>query len=308
MVEPFRPPSVAEGLERLIAWSRDVERVLRKEAGGPFQAVEAGIDALRAVRRQARALLPHAVAGDRAVHELMLQARRIGDQVARLGVARAVPVAGEGGLPRPVPIGGHTLPPLPYPYDALEPYIDEETMRIHHDRLHRGYVEALNEAERELARARQSGQFALVKYWEGQLAFNGAGHYLHTLFWAGMSPQGGGPATGSISREIARTFGSFDEFRDQFSAAAEKVEGPGWALLVWSPRAHRVEILQAEKHQNLSQQDQIPLLALDVWEHAYFLKYQNRRRDYIEAWWHVVNWDEVNRRFAQARRVLWPPY
>lgn len=307
MVDSFRPPSLAAGLERLIAWSRDVERALRQEGKGTSPNVEAGIDALRAVRRRARVLLPHAVAGEQAVHELLLYARRVGEQVAQLGVAGAVPVASEAGLPRPVPIGGHTLPPLPYPYDALEPYIDEETMRIHHDRLHRGYVERLNEAERELARARQTGDFSLVKHWERQLAFNGAGHYLHTLFWNGLTPGGGGAPTGAIAREIARTFGSFDAFRDQFSAAAEQVEGPGWALLVWSPRAHRVEILQAEKHQNLSQQDQIPLLALDVWEHAYFLKYHNRRRDYIAAWWHVVNWDEVNRRFAQARRVLWPP-
>ena len=201
---------------------------------------------------------------------------------------------------RPVPIGGHRLPPLPYPYDALEPYIDERTMRLHHQKHHASYVDGLNKAEKMMQMARDTNDFELLKHWEREAAFNGAGHYLHTIFWNVMSPDGGGKPSGAIARQIDRDFGSFERFKRHFSAAAEKVEGGGWALLVWSPRSHRLEILQAEKHQNLSQWDVVPLLVLDVWEHAYYLKYQNERRKYIDAWWNTVNWNHVDERF-QAR-------
>lgn len=207
-----------------------------------------------------------------------------------------------------VPIGGHTLPPLPYAYDALEPYIDKATMRLHHDKHHRAYVDGLNRAERALQAARASGQFDLVKHWERELAFNGAGHCLHTIFWNVMSPQGGGRPTGALADAINASFGSFEAFQRQFSAAAEQVEGGGWAILVWSPRSGRLEILQAEKHQNLSQWDVVPLLPLDVWEHAYYLKHQNRRADYIRDWWNVVNWPYVAERFAKASQLRWEPY
>lgn len=210
--------------------------------------------------------------------------------------------------PASVPIGGHTLPPLPYPYNALEPYIDTETMRIHHDKHHQSYVDGLNKAEKELEKARRQNDFDLVKHWERELAFNGAGHYLHTIFWDIMSPQGGGPAVGPIAAQIQRDFGSYDAFKRQFSAAAEKVEGGGWAILVWSPRSRRLEILTAEKHQNLSQWDVIPLLPLDVWEHAYYLKHQNKRADYIKDWWNVVYWPAVNERFEKASKLVWEPF
>lgn len=210
--------------------------------------------------------------------------------------------------PGSVPIGRHTLPPLPYAYNALEPYIDEKTMRIHHDIHHKSYVDGLNKAELKLAEARTSGNFDLVKHWERELAFHGAGHYLHTLFWTIMSPQGGGRPTGALLAEIERSFGSFDAFKRQFSEAADKVEGNGWAILVWSPRSRRLEILNAEKHQNLSQWDVIPLLALDVWEHAYYLKHQNKRGDYIKDWWKVVNWQQVSERYTAASKLVWQPY
>lgn len=207
-----------------------------------------------------------------------------------------------------VPIGGHTLPPLPYPYDALEPYIDEQTMRIHHDIHHQSYVDGLNKAETQLQIARNTGNFDLVKHWERELAFNGAGHYLHTIFWSNMSPYGGGEPTGNIAVQIINDFGSYDAFKKQFSEAAAKVEGGGWAILVWSPRSRRLEILTAEKHQNLSQWDVVPLLTLDVWEHAYYLKHQNKRPEYIKDWWNVVNWPYVEDRFEEARRLVWAPY
>jgi superoxide dismutase, Fe-Mn family len=209
---------------------------------------------------------------------------------------------------KPVPIGEHKLPPLPYAYDALEPYIDAETMRLHHNKHHQTYVDGLNQAERRLAEARRTGDFSLVKHWEREAAFHGAGHYLHTIFWNIMAPHAGGKPTGPAAAQIQKDFGSFESFRKHFSESADKVEGGGWALYVWSPRSHRTEILQAEKHQNLSQWDVVPLLVLDVWEHAYYLKYQNKRPAYIEAWWNVVNWKHVSGRLSAARELKWMPY
>jgi len=206
-----------------------------------------------------------------------------------------------------VPIGGHWLPPLPYAYDALEPHIDETTMRIHHDEHHKSYVDGLNQAELKLEEARRTGDFGLAKHWERELAFHGAGHYLHSLFWESMHPEGGGRPSGALARRIDRDFGSFDAFRNQFSEAAGKVEGSGWAILVWSPRSRRLEILTAEKHQNLSQWDVVPLLPLDVWEHAYYLKHRNRRADYVRDWWNVVRWPRAAERFARAQSLRWPP-
>jgi len=207
-----------------------------------------------------------------------------------------------------VPIGKHRLPPLPYRYDALEPYIDEQTMRLHHDLHHQGYVDGLNRAELEMEKARKTGDFKLLKHWEREAAFHGAGHYLHTIFWYVMHPKGGGKPSGRLLRQIEKDFGSFNQFQQHFSEAAKQVEGSGWAILIWSPRAHRLEILQAEKHQNLSQWDGVPLLPLDVWEHAYYLKYQNKRDEYIKNWWNVVYWPEVEKRFAVARKVRWEPF
>jgi len=222
-------------------------------------------------------------------------------QTAQANIRQGAPVS------RPVPIGGHKLPPLPYAYDALEPYIDAETMRLHHDKHHRSYVEGLNRAETMMARARANNDYDLLKHWEREAAFHGAGHYLHTIFWQVMSPHGGGVPQGELAQQIIRDFGSIESFRRHFSQAAEKVEGGGWAILVWSPRAQHLEILQAEKHQNLSQWDVIPLLVLDVWEHAYYLSYRNDRARYIQAWWNVVNWPHVQDRYLQARRLRWQP-
>ncbi|MBU7593140.1 superoxide dismutase [Metabacillus halosaccharovorans] len=207
-----------------------------------------------------------------------------------------------------VPIGGHTLPPLPYAYDALEPYIQQEIMRLHHDKHHQSYVDGLNKAEKEMQKARKTGNYELIKHWEREAAFHGAGHYLHTIFWSIMTPNGGGKPSGMLMREINLSFGSFEQFKQHFSEAAKNVEAVGWAILVWSPRAQRLEILQAEKHQNLSQWDVIPLLTLDVWEHAYYLQYKNDRKKYVDNWWNVVNWKEVERRFHEAQQIKWNPY
>lgn len=200
-----------------------------------------------------------------------------------------------------VPPGQHRLPPLPYPYHALEPVISAEALRIHHDHHHRSYVEGLNRAELELAAARRTGNFSLVKHWERELAFHGSGHILHSIFWTVMAPVGRGGQPGPETRnQIARYFGSISVVLEQFSAAARDVEGSGWAILCWQPAWQRLEILTAEKHQDLTQWGGIPILVVDVWEHAYYLDYQNRRPDYVEAWWQLVNWSEVEKRLTLA--------
>ncbi|MDQ0269294.1 superoxide dismutase [Cytobacillus purgationiresistens] len=206
-----------------------------------------------------------------------------------------------------VPAGKHVLPPLPYGYNALEPYISEEIMRLHHDKHHKAYVDGLNKAEDALERARATGDFSLVKHWSRELAFHGSGHYLHTIFWNNMSPEGGGKPSGALLAQIKKYFGSYEQFKKHFTEAAKEVEGVGWAILVWSPRSRHLEILQSERHQLLTQWDTIPLLVLDVWEHAYYLQYQNKRADYIDNWWKIVNWKDVETRFQHAGELKWKP-
>ncbi len=200
-----------------------------------------------------------------------------------------------------VDIGQHVLPPLPYPYDALEPYISRETVRIHHDIHHKGYVNGLNQAELELARQRESGDFALNRYWEQQLAFNGSGHILHSIYWTNMAPPSRKTEPGEAMREwINLSFGSFEGFFGQFIAAAEQVQGSGWATMVWNPAWQRLEVLQVQRHENLTEWGAIPLLVVDVWEHAYYIDYQNRRADYLAAWRNLVDWRDVERRMVLA--------
>ena len=191
----------------------------------------------------------------------------------------------------------HELPPLPYPYNALEPHIDEQTMKLHHDKHHLAYVNGLNNAEAKLAEAREKNDFALVKHWEREAAFHGAGHFLHCIFWENMKPNGGGQPTGELLTAINNRFGSFDKFMAQFKAAGTAVEGSGWVILVKNTMTKNLDVLTAEKHQDLTQWVVSPLLCCDVWEHAYYLKYQNNRGAYVEAFTKVINWDDVSKRF-----------
>lgn len=216
------------------------------------------------------------------------------------GAALATPV--------PTPDGGgeltkHELPKLPYAYDALEPHIDAKTMEIHHSKHHMAYVTNLNKAEEELAKARAAGDFGMVQHWSRSAAFNGGGHHLHSMFWAAMAPAsagGGGEPSGKLADMIRRDFGSFDLFKKHFSAAATAVEGSGWALLHCRRADGRLLVLQAENQHKLSPWGAAPIMGLDVWEHAYYLKYQNRRADYVTAWWNVVNWAQVARNLDAA--------
>jgi superoxide dismutase, Fe-Mn family len=207
--------------------------------------------------------------------------------------------------PSNIEIGKHKLPVLTYPYDALEPYISEEIMRLHHDKHHRSYVKGLNHAELKLAEAREKNDFSLIKYWSRELAFHGSGHYLHTIFWNNMKPNGGGKPLRGLLKEINHYFGSFETFQKQFTEAAKQIQGVGWAILVWSPRSHHLEILQSESHMLLTQWDTIPLLVLDVWEHAYYLQYKVDKARYVNNWWNIVNWEDVESRFQQANNLLW---
>jgi Fe-Mn family superoxide dismutase len=198
----------------------------------------------------------------------------------------------------------HELPALPYAYNALEPYIDARTMELHHSKHHKAYVDGLNKAEAELAKARSLQDYSFIQYWSKQSAFHGGGHALHSLFWKSMaspSQGGGGEPKGLLLEKIKEDFGSFDSFKKQFSAAAASVEGSGWAILHLRKSDNRLIILQAENQHKLSAWDTIPLLNIDVWEHAYYLTYQNKRADYIQAWWNIVNWRFVEEMYTLYR-------
>ena len=192
----------------------------------------------------------------------------------------------------------HTLPELPFAYNALEPYIDAATMEIHHSKHHQGYVKGLNAAEKALAEARAQGDYAMVQYWSRKVAFNGGGHFLHSMFWKVMAPAGqggGGEPSGLVAELIARDFGSFAQFKAHFAAAAKAVEGSGWGLLHYRPEDGRLLVMQAENQHKLSQWGSMPVLGIDVWEHAYYLKYQNKRADYVDNWFNVINWAQVEK-------------
>lgn len=200
---------------------------------------------------------------------------------------------------------GYSLPPLPYAPNALEPHIDEQTMLIHHGKHHAGYVRGLNKALDMLHQLRwDNGDPGLIQHWERQLSFHAGGHINHTLFWSGMAPAdngGGGRPTGALANQIERDFGSFDKMLWQFRAAAASVEGSGWGWLVWEPIGRRLMILQMQNQQQMLFAGAAPLLGVDVWEHAYYLRYQNKRKDYLDAFTSVINWPEIGRRFDQAR-------
>ncbi len=188
----------------------------------------------------------------------------------------------------------YALPDLPYAYNALEPAIDEQTMTIHHSKHHAGYVRGLNRALGKLAEIRDgSGDAGLIKHWSREVSFHGSGHVNHALFWLTMAPDAGGAPDGLLKTHIDGSFGSFRKFRAHFSAAARAVEGSGWAWLVYEAVSGNLLVIQGEKQQDMMMTGVVPLLGIDVWEHAYYLRYQNRRADYVEAWWDVVNWPKV---------------
>jgi Fe-Mn family superoxide dismutase len=198
--------------------------------------------------------------------------------------------------------GKYALPPLPYATDALEPAYDKRTVEIHHDKHHAGYVKGLNAALAKLEEARKAGKFEDVKALSRDLAFNGSGHILHSIFWHSMTP-GGSKCEGEIEKAMAESFGSAKAGMDLFAAATNAVEGSGWGVLAWEPVADRLLVLQAEKHQNLTVWGTVPLLVCDVWEHAYYLKYANMRGDWVKAFMTIANWPFAAARLAAARKM-----
>ena len=195
----------------------------------------------------------------------------------------------------------YTLPELSYDYSALEPHIDAQTMEIHHSKHHQTYVDKANAALEQLEKARANDDASLVAHWTREHAFNLGGHLNHTIFWRNMGPDGGGEPSGPLAEQIGSDFGSFNAFQAQFTAVATAVQGSGWAWLAWDPAYKGLVISAIEKQHDLMPPGIFPLLGLDVWEHAYYLKYQNKRPDYIKAWWNVINWDDVSKRLERAR-------
>jgi Fe-Mn family superoxide dismutase len=198
----------------------------------------------------------------------------------------------------------YEVPPLPYDYAALEPHIDEQTMRLHHDKHHQAYVDKANGALEGTDLADKpieeviANLDAVPEDKRGVVRNNGGGHLNHSLFWESMSPDGGGEPSGDLASAITEAFGSFDAFKEQFEAAGVGRFGSGWAWLVSD--GGTLKVTSTANQDNPISDGQTPLVGNDVWEHAYYLKYQNKRPDYLKAWWNVVNWDKVAERHAAA--------
>lgn len=196
--------------------------------------------------------------------------------------------------------GKYVLLPLPYSYEALEPVIDTNTVELHYNFHHRPAVAAANKAEDNLSVARNNNDFALVKHYEKELAFNLSSHILHTLYWGNLSGKGGGIPQGNLLKAIENSFSSYDKLKTHLAAATTSVEGAGWGILGYLPASGKLIVLQCENHQKLTVWGIIPILVLDVWEHAYYLKYQNRRSEYVNNLFNIINWKTVEERFNYA--------
>ncbi|HEX5908000.1 MAG TPA: superoxide dismutase [Propionibacteriaceae bacterium] len=198
-------------------------------------------------------------------------------------------------------MAAYVLPDLPYDYGALEPHISGEIMELHHDKHHATYVKGLNTALEKLEEARETDSFDAVGGLEKNLAFNLGGHINHSVFWPNMSPEGGDKPVGDLAAAIDDYFGSFDKFRAHFEANATAIQGSGWSMLVWDTLGQRLNIVQLYDQQSNLPLAQIPIVLLDMWEHAFYLQYKNVKGDYAKAWWNVVNWSDAQDRFSAAR-------
>ena len=196
----------------------------------------------------------------------------------------------------------YTLPDLPYDYSALEPHISGKIMELHHDKHHATYVAGANTALQKLAAARDAEDLATVNLHTKNLAFNLGGHINHSAFWPNLSGDGGGEPTGELAAAIADQFGSFEKFKAHFSAVAAGVQGSGWSILAYDSIGQKLIVVQLYDQQGNIPLGLVPVVLLDVWEHAYYLDYLNVRPDYIKAWWNVVNWADAAQRFETARR------
>lgn len=186
---------------------------------------------------------------------------------------------------------------LPYPINALEPYYTMETLDLHYNVLYKGYVDNFNKTEENLKNIRETNNYSNIKCLEKNLSFFGSGAILHELFFMNIGPAIPTSPSVELMNQIIKDFGSFEKFKRQFSEASSQVEASGWCLLVWTNRLNRLNILQCEKHQNLTLWGCKPLLVIDMWEHSYYLQYKTKRPEYIDAFWNIVNWNEANKRF-----------
>ena len=197
----------------------------------------------------------------------------------------------------------YTLPDLPYDYAALEPHISGRIMELHHDKHNAAYVAGANTALEKLAEARSSGDLGSVNLHEKNLAFNLGGHVNHSVFWQNLSPEGGDRPTGELAAAIDEFFGSFDAFTAHFAANATGIQGSGWSILAWDSVGARLVIVQLYDQQSNIAMGLVPVVMLDMWEHAFYLDYVNVKADYIKAWWNVVNWSDAAARFDRARTM-----
>jgi superoxide dismutase, Fe-Mn family len=194
----------------------------------------------------------------------------------------------------------YTLPELPYDYAALEPNISARIMELHHSKHHQAYVTQANAALEQLAAARADANFGSVSKLQKDLAFNLGGHINHSIFWKNLSPQGG-EVQGELAAAIDEYFGSFEAFKAHFSASAMTIQGSGWAYLAWDTIGNQLIIGQLYDQQGNLPVLTVPLLMLDMWEHAFYLDYQNVKADYVTAFWNIINWDDVAKRFAAVK-------
>lgn len=195
----------------------------------------------------------------------------------------------------------YTLPDLPYDYGDLAPHISGEIMELHHGKHHDTYVKGTNTALERMAEVREAGDLATANLLAKNLAFNLAGHVNHSVFWRNMSPDGGDEPVGELAAAVDDAFGSFDAFRAHFTANALGIQGSGWSILAWDTLGQRLLLCQLYDHQGNLSAGLVPLLLLDMWEHAFYLQYRNVKADYVAAWWHVVDWADVQARFERAR-------
>ena len=198
-------------------------------------------------------------------------------------------------------MAGYTLPDLGYDFAALEPNISGRIMELHHDKHHKAYVDGANTALAKLAEARDANDFANVNKLQKDLAFNLAGHVNHTIFWTNLSPDGGDKPNGDLASAIDDHFGSFEKFVAHFTAASAGIQGSGWGALVWDSLGEKLLIQQYYDHQGNFATGTVPLLLLDMWEHAFYLDYVNVKADYIKAFWNIADWGNVQARFVAAR-------